>query len=548
MVGTGEMKRMRRTISLVVGTIALATAHPAFPQPRLPAARELRTESLGSRASDEFNSFQPALHEPVFRESNDPRSSPQRVELAEWLDRGSPSTEMTGPDASAGMSETSGFDPAVVAAGRAVFDDACTLCHDAERALNKKKDLAGWLATVRRMARKEGAEVYSADMVPIATYLASLNPAASSAIDRTETPDQEFDLFATVSLLHRSGETLVLENPGFFPEIWAGAEWRTDTPLSARVQACVSCHSETAGGGSRIELAEGFFRFDVRRWLDRCERDHAVELTVDVGRFIVPYGGFASRSHPGAYRTATRPLMYNMGQNVFRTEVGPPILPMPYADEGLRVASHADLCCDLTATADFYVINGLQGSTSLNFFQSRDYVDNNAQPAVGGRLTVGNRFLRGGASIMSGQYNPDGSFGLPAEGLDYKIYGADLTARIKDLIRFHVEYARRTNDLFSFSSGLGREDLRGLLLEGEVQVCRHPRISAVVRYDEQRRISNLPIPGSSLAQATFNVNRFTWGLNFALAGSTLMINHERWNVPSPLEDVDVLAIRWIAAF
>ena len=41
----------------------------------------------------------------------------------------------------------------------------------------------------------------------------------------------------------------------------------------------------------------------------------------------------ADARHAGAFRTATRPLMYNMGQDVFRTEIGSPILPMPYSDE-----------------------------------------------------------------------------------------------------------------------------------------------------------------------------------------------------------------------
>jgi hypothetical protein len=41
----------------------------------------------------------------------------------------------------------------------------------------------------------------------------------------------------------------------------------------------------------------------------------------------------------------------------------------------------------------------------------------------------------------------------------------------------------------------------------------------------------------------------TYGLNVAVGGnSTLMINHERWNVPAPLEDADIFAVRWVAVF
>ncbi len=125
----------------------------------------------------------------------------------------------------------------------------------------------------------------------------------------------------------------------------------------------------------------------------------------------------------------------------------------------------------------------------------------------------------------------------------------DPTASLDDRVRFHAEYARRTNDLFAFGAGVDRQDLRGLLLEGELRIWSRPRIGLVVRYDQQRRISDQLVPGSSLGSGSFNVDRVTWGINAALAGgSTLMVNHERWDVPDPLRDVDVIAIRWVAAF
>src|SRR5205807_2594643 len=43
-------------------------------------------------------------------------------------------------------------DPAVVSAGTAAFERSCTTCHNAARALDRTKDLAGWGATVKRMA------------------------------------------------------------------------------------------------------------------------------------------------------------------------------------------------------------------------------------------------------------------------------------------------------------------------------------------------------------------------------------------------------------
>src|SRR5438874_3382181 len=79
------------------------------------------------------------------------------------------------------------FDPAVVSAGMAAFERSCTKCHDAARSLDRTKDLAGWRATVKRMAARRGADIPSADMEPIATYLASRNAPASG------TPNEKMD-------------------------------------------------------------------------------------------------------------------------------------------------------------------------------------------------------------------------------------------------------------------------------------------------------------------------------------------------------------------
>jgi hypothetical protein len=62
------------------------------------------------------------------------------------------------PPSPAGES-AEGFDPAVVAIGRAAFEARCLDCHDAEKSLQKRKTYAGWLATVRRMAAKADADI-----------------------------------------------------------------------------------------------------------------------------------------------------------------------------------------------------------------------------------------------------------------------------------------------------------------------------------------------------------------------------------------------------
>src|SRR5436190_9662297 len=59
-----------------------------------------------------------------------------------WLTAQGDPTNNKGQGDSTGNNR--GFDPATVSAGMAAFDRNCTSCHEAERALERSKDLAGW--------------------------------------------------------------------------------------------------------------------------------------------------------------------------------------------------------------------------------------------------------------------------------------------------------------------------------------------------------------------------------------------------------------------
>jgi hypothetical protein len=267
---------------------------------------------------------------------------------------------------------------------------------------------------------------------------------------------------------------------------------------------------------------------------------------------IVPFGAFTAQSQPAAYRTVTKPLIYNMGMNVYRPELGPAVLPLPYSDEGVLASATIPLGLELDTSLDFYVVNGLRGNVSgVNFFASRDYVDNNFEPAVGGRWTVGNRRLRLGSSLMTGRLNDRGESGPTAIGLFYKVVGADITYRIEDDFRLQFEYALRRSDrlLFGAVPEPELEDTDGFFVEGELKFCEQPRVAVLARYDEQSRDASLPPSGSSLTLSSFAVRRFTYGLNWTLpGGSIFMVNHEYWSMPAELPNVDVIGVRWVGAF
>lgn len=434
------------------------------------------------------------------------------------------------------------FDPGEVARGQSAFQSSCLQCHDAQRSLSKRKSLGGWLATVRRMARLDDANVNSSDIRPIAVYLASLNASGEgddgSEYDEavSEALGESVNLSGTISTLWRGGNDN-LETPNFFADAWIRMDWQPEGPLRARVTTCTSCHSDqTNGGGFTLELVEATASLDLLHSLRGPETESGcprVEAELKAGRFVVPFGAFASMSHPGVYRTVTNPLMFNMGRQVNASGSRPPVLPMPYSDEGVDLHASIPWCRDWKITLDGYAVNGLQGrGGGVNYTSSRDYADNNRHAGYGGRATIGNPTMRLGSSVMAGRMEDEGS-----DPLNYHLAGADATARFcDDDVRLYFEYAIRRNDTI-----FGQRQISyGIVSELEVLLCERPNLSFLARYDT---LEHRDFFGES------SVERFTWGFSTTLAGSLLIINHEYWNFPTDeFEDVDVLGVRWVATF
>jgi cytochrome c2 len=459
------------------------------------------------------------------------------------------------------------FDPAVVSAGQAAFERSCTKCHDAARSLERTKDLAGWRATVRRMAAKTGADIASGDIEPIAVYLASRSAGANGGAAAQNGQaggaaaggdGTSLSTFATLSPLWRGsdGRNDQIQNSGFGPLAWIGANWSGKT-VSGRVTACVACHGvQEQAFLSRFDLVEAAVRVDLTEYLPKCLR--GLKVNIDAGRFMVPFGAFSAQANPGTYRTVSTPLIFNMGQRVFNRDIGDTVLPMPYTDTGVDLNLNVPLGKigndPISATLDGYLLNGLQGSSSgIDFLQSRNLLDFNNRPAGGGRFTVGDPYIRVGASFMGGRFDDPNDASVPDDvTLDYTVFGVDLQAKYKKLFRCQVEYARRRNDRIGvIADGFGQfsEKIDGYYLEAEVRPWQECCMSLLARQDFFRRISPLPPPGSTVPTGTYNVERFTFGVNFELwQQSLLMFNVERWFLPEPNRSVNVFGIRYTITF
>ncbi len=453
------------------------------------------------------------------------------------------------------LKKPAGLDPGLIASGQAAFERNCTSCHDSGRSLQKQKSLGAWRRTVRRMAAMDDANVPSGDIESIAVYLASRNSNGASndtesVLSKIEQDISESDisLFGTVSPLWRGGSP-TLQNNGFFPQLFLGAAWEKGA-FSVKATACTSCHGagEDPGFLNRIDLLNASVRVDIGKLLyGECTREW--QLSLEGGRLVVPFGAFASQVNPGVYRTVSMPLIYNMGQRVRDDDLGDPVLPMPYSDEGLNVAGSVALIdfggSDvINLSYDFYVVNGLNGNEEgIDFDRSRELLDNNSNPAVGGRVTIGSRFLRLGSSVMGGRFSDNPGL----QRLNYLIYGFDAVARYENLLRFQFEYAQRNTDTLP-AADIFTEKVSGYYFELEGRLCNESKLSALARWDHQNRNNS---PPDTVLDPTlgFATTRFTYGLNYAVSSnSLLMVNHEIWMLPQHQPHIDVFGVRYSLTF
>ena len=253
--------------------------------------------------------------------------------------------------------------------------------------------------------------------------------------------------------------------------------------LAFSAKACISCHG--------IEIDHIVLDWQPKPWFN-----------VQFGRIAVPFGDFSNRVDPTSYKTASPPLIYDMGRMAYgtRSAMNLGVMPLPYVDTGVLVYGVRWLGERIQLWYGAYGVAGLRGSNDVDWLAMRSipYNDNNRVPAGGGRFTmsyspdpgsfVGDASI--GGSYTAGRYDRDGKLG-------YQAYSADATLRFGKLV-LRGEYAARRTDLdpsatypFTLVDKWFLKD--GFYGEAEAPLGNY--LSAVYRYEELRR-SGTPLPGS----------------------------------------------------
>jgi hypothetical protein len=274
---------------------------------------------------------------------------------------------------------------------------------------------------------------------------------------------------------------------------------------SASVKVCFACHG--------FEAAAAFV--DLRA---------ADELSVRVGRFTPEFGSFPQRGDPANHRTNDKPLPYDMGRMLHRSDWNEGILPAPWVDNGIELLGTRFIGGGRIDYAA-YILSGPKGAADaadFDFISSREgaqyYVDNNSEPVVGARLSgtadvdSEGHGVSFGASFMAGHYDP-------GRRLRFLIAGADLVVNLADLV-LRAEYLMRRTDMavgdepaerwkFGPDASGAYDDhfvKHGFYAEAEVPIGR---VDAFARFDGLFRAGNV-LADSALSQRS-RLLRYTAG-------------------------------------
>jgi len=287
--------------------------------------------------------------------------------------------------------------------------------------------------------------------------------------------------------------------------------------LTFSAKACVSCHG--------VELDHVVLDYQPSAWFN-----------VQFGRIAVPFGEYSQRVDPSGHKTASAPLIYDMGRMAFgeRNALNLGIVPQPYVDTGVLVYGTFWLGSKLQVWYGLYGVAGLKGANDVDWMSMRTvpYSDNNDEPAGGARMTVTLSSDEGffgdvsvGGSATAGHYDK-------AARLEYRMWGADASMRLGPFT-LRGEYAARRTDLDPAASGYPFALVDGWFKKegwyGEVEHPLGKYLRAVYRYDELRR-AGVPLPGANASLSTDSrIARYTAGLVVTPAQNVYMkLGWELW--------------------
>ncbi|MEQ9501270.1 MAG: hypothetical protein RIT81_30660 [Deltaproteobacteria bacterium] len=362
--------------------------------------------------------------------------------------------------------------------------------------------------------------------------LLTLLPATASAyeIERNFAGSAQLDYLAVPTSVNGRNFTF----DGFTTELAVKLAVDFTENFSANVKICYGCH------GFETDMA----------YVDMRVAD---QLNFRVGRMNPAFGDFLLRHDPANHRANSKPLPYDMGRMLRRNEWNMSIVPAPYVDNGLEVNGTQWFGDDAQLDYAGYVVSGFKGNNDafdFDFVQSRSgslyYVDNNSEPAVGGRAALTLNFT----DYVNGTFGLSGMYGHydPAADLEYLILGADVYLRFDALV-IRGEYLFRKTEFavgsnpderfrYEFDPKKNFFTKDGFYVEAEYPITDYLELFG--RLDGMRRKGN--VLASSALRSTSAILRETLGVNIVVQrGLRIKLSGEYWDFSDFANEVAVHA-------
>jgi hypothetical protein len=358
----------------------------------------------------------------------------------------------------------------------------------------------------------------------VALAIVLLAARRATAVERNFAGSAQLDYFWVPA--ERASTAARTTFDGFTSEVALKLAVDVSDKLSANVKVCHGCHG--------FELPMGYFDYRV---FD--------ELNFRVGRFSPSFGAFNVRHDPANHATSSKPLPYDMGRMLRMREWNMGVLPSPFPDNGIEIGGTHWFGDSVQMDYASYAVSGFKGDQfaadiewSHSYSQNSLLVDNNGQPAVGGRMAFTLRVgeandLTAGASVMYGTWDQENR-------LSYTIAGGDLAARVgRTQLRFEYLMRRQAFEVMPGQlkfggSGVQVFDKHGAYMEVERMV--NESLTLVGRADGLYRVGNVPVD-STLERQSW-IGRLTGGGTLAvMPGWRIKASAELWAFPPrPLQD------------
>lgn len=340
-------------------------------------------------------------------------------------------------------------------------------------------------------------------VLALVTFASLVFPNDARALERNFAGSAQIDYHFVPSA--RSFRASPAGFDGFTTELSAKLAVDVTEHLSANVKMCFGCHG--------FETDMMYFDYRVTD-----------ALNFRIGRFSPSFGAFNLRHDPANHRLSDKPLAYDMGRMLRMRQWNLGVLPSPFPDTGLEINGTKWISEGVQLDYAAYAVSGFKGPTNgldLQFRDSRTpfYVDNNARPAGGGRVSMTARLgqnadLTIGGSGMFGTWDPENK-------LTYAIFGGDVTLRLeKTTIRAEYLVRRQqfsTADPSQFKFALPATGGDYFMKHGayaEIEQALTQDLDLIGRFDLLHRKGNVS-RDSELSESS-SMLRYTLGMAYVI--------------------------------